>query len=70
MYAMACIMRSVPRENELKGDKDMKYEAQVKELEKVFWELDKDVTWEEDSEKVGEATVLLADLIKKLRKIP
>lgn len=47
----------------------MKYEAQVKELEKIFWELDKDVTWETDSEKVGEATVLLADLIKKLRKI-
>lgn len=47
----------------------MKYEAQIKELERIFWELDKDVTWEEDSEKVGEATVMLADMIKQLRKI-
>lgn len=47
----------------------MKYEAQIMELKKIFWELDKDVNWSEESKEIGEATVMLADLIKMLKKI-
>lgn len=44
------------------------YTETIKALEKIFWELDKEVDWTEESEHIGKATVHLSDAVKELRK--